>query len=78
MNLIRYYNQNRKKIWGILIIIFSALILLQLVNYIYKMNREKEDNENSNNQIEKAITNTTQLTTNQSVITGENVSSSQL
>lgn len=80
MNLIRYYNQNRKKIWGILIIIISAFILLQLLNYVLRKNNEnkliaqnnalKETNINSSNN--------TKLTTNQSVVTGESISSSQL
>lgn len=79
MNLIRYYNQNRKKIWGILIIIFSAFILLQLVNYLYKTNHEKEVRIRDTNQEEAKIsTNTTQLTTNQSVVTGKGISESQL
>lgn len=79
MNLIRYYNQNRKKIWGILIIIISAFILFRLVNYIYKINREKGIATNDgNSQIGKTISNTTQLTTNQSVVIGEKVSNSQL
>lgn len=30
--LIRYYNQNRKKIWRILVIIASVIILIQVVN----------------------------------------------
>lgn len=79
MNLIRYYNQNRKKIWGILIIICSAFLLLQLLNYFYKTNHEKEIKAKNNSQEEARITtNTTQLTTNQSVVTGKGVSESQL
>ena len=31
-NIKRYYNQNRKKIWGIIIIIAFAFVLLQLAN----------------------------------------------
>lgn len=77
MNLIRYYNQNRKKIWGILIIIFSAFILLQLVNYIYKINNGNKSIAVNNTKSE-INTNTTVLTTNKSVVTGESVSSEQL
>lgn len=75
MNLIRYYNQNRKKIKGILIIIASAFLLLQLVNYFYKTNDEKQTITQNNLQNK---TNTTQLTTNQSVVTGDKVDKKQL
>lgn len=77
MNLIRYYNQNRKKIRGIAIIIFSAFILLQLVNYIYK-NTNKNTLTVENNAISDIDTNTMTLTTNKSVVTGENISTNQL
>ncbi len=79
MNLRRYYNQNRKKIWGIVIIIVSAFIFLQLVNYIYKINMEKKSTVNiSDNITARTNTNTTTLTTNESVVTGNSVSSNQL
>lgn len=77
MNIIRYYNQNRRKIWGILIIITSAFILLQLVNHIYKRNSEKALTI-GNNTIAEINTNVTTLTTNQSVITRESLSTNQL
>lgn len=79
MNLRRYYNQNRKKIWGIVIIIASAFIFLQLFNYIYRINRDKEAiPERNNNTMNQVNTNVTTLTTNQSVVTGDSVSSNQL
>lgn len=77
MNLIRYYNQNRKKIWGILIIIASAFLVLQFVNYIYKTKDEKRTATENNIQVRNQ-NNIAQLTTNQSVITGENVDKKQL
>lgn len=75
--LIRYYNQNRKKIWGILIIIASALLLLQIVNYFYKVNHEKAITV-KNITTEEKPTKATTLTTNQSVVTGENIDSKHL
>lgn len=51
-NLRRFYNQNRKGIWLIVVIIASFLILLQLLNYWAKMNAERElanPNINANN-----------------------------
>ena len=42
MNLMRYYNQNRKKIWGILIIIAFVLLIFYLINYI--SDQEEDDN----------------------------------
>lgn len=79
MNLIRYYNQNRKKIGRILIIICSAFILLQVVNYIYRHNLEKMATEKSHRQETLEInTNTTKLTNNKSTVTGEDISNNQL
>lgn len=77
MNLIRYYNQNRKKIWGIVIIIASAILLLHLMNYIYEQNRKKELTV-ENTLTTNVNTNTTTVTANKSVVTGESLSTNQL
>ncbi len=77
MNLIRYYNQNRKKIWGILIIIASAFLLLQMVNYFYKIKHEKAIAV-KNITTEEKLNKETTLMTNQSVVTGENIDSKHL
>lgn len=73
--LIRYYNQNRKKIWKIIIIIFSAFVLLQLVNYYYKIEDEKQKQQMLQNRTSEEInsTNVTTLTENKSVVTGKKV-----
>lgn len=77
--LMRYYNQNRKKIWGIVIIIASAFLLLQLVNHFYKVENQKRLEGNSKRQEEPSInTNTTILTENQSVVTGKKVETKKL
>lgn len=54
MNKIRrYYNQNRKKIWGIIIIIAFAFAIQQAINFYIKNQNEKE----INNLIAKSSTN---------------------
>ena len=78
-HLIRYYNQNRKKIWGIVIIIASAFLLLQLINHFYKVENQKRLEGNNKRQEELSIsTNTTILTENQSVVTGKKVENKKL
>lgn len=78
-HLIRYYNQNRKKIWGIVIIIASAFLLLQLINHFYKVENQKRLEGNNKRQEEPSIsTNTTILTENQSVVTGKRVENKKL
>ncbi len=77
MNLIRYYHQNEKKVKGILIIIISAFVLLHLVNYWYKKSDENQTITQNETQA-KIETNSVQLTTNQSVITGEKIGKDQL
>lgn len=77
MNLIRYYNQNRRKIWGIAIIIFSAFIVLQLMNVMYKINNENRLI-TKNSELTQINTNNVKIATNESVITGQKVDSKQL
>ncbi len=78
-HLMRYYNQNRKKIWGTLIIIASAILLLQLVNYFYKISIEKKQQEEKVPVINENIsTDTTKITTNNSVVTGEKLDDDKL
>lgn len=76
MNIRRYYNQNRKKIWGIIIIIAFAFLMFYLLNYIVN-NTKEEENIQTINEINYE-TNSSKITTNQSVVTGENVSSNKL
>jgi hypothetical protein len=78
--LIRYYNQNRKKIWGIVIIIASAILLLQLVNYFYKVENQKrlEGGNQTRKEISSINTNTTKVIDNQSVVTGKQIAENDL
>ena len=56
-NLKRYYNQNRKKIWGIIIIIAFVLLLIQLANgYVSRSNERRI--EQARIQLEKSKENT--------------------
>lgn len=78
--IIRYYNQNRRKIWGIVIIIASAILLLQLVNYYYKVENQKRLE--GTNQVQKELssinTNTIKVTDDQSVVTGKKIAKNDL
>lgn len=47
--LFRYYNQNRKKIWLIIIIIIFIIFIIQLLNNIAKNQNEKDRYQNSKN-----------------------------
>lgn len=81
MNLIRYYNQNRKKVWGILIIIASAFLLLQLVNFFYKIKIEEEQQKGNQEQVkieDNISTNNMKITDSKSVVSGEEISNNQL
>lgn len=75
IKLIRYYNQNRKKIWKTIIIIFSIFVLLQLVNYYYKIQDEKQKQQMLQNKTSEEINNTknTTVTENNSVVTGQKI-----
>ena len=78
-HLMRYYNQNRKKIWGTLIIIASAFLLLQFVNYMYKISSEKRQQMGKLPEIDENIsTDMTKITTNDSVVTGEKLDDDKL
>ncbi len=77
MNLKRYYNQNRKKVNGILIIIISAFLLFRLSAYIYHETR-KSANQKSNITQEINHTNSTKLTNTQSAVTGNEIANTQL
>lgn len=79
MNLIRYYNQNRKKIWGILIIIFFAFILLQLFSYIHReTNKKKLSTTNFINIETNVNTNNTKLISTESAVTGETMTNEEI
>ena len=53
--LIKYFNQNRKKILLIVLIIVFLIILVRVLNYIVRTNIQEERNNISNVQINKDI-----------------------
>ncbi len=71
--LIRFYNQNRKAIWKMIGIIIVIIIILQLLNYAQK---QKAENQKSfiNNTGESVQYNYLDLSTNKSVLSGEEIS----
>ena len=76
----RWYNQNRKKIWMLIGIIALIIVLIQLFNYWSKVNNEKtlqQANQTQNTNEVKEY-NSVALDEMQSTITGENLSSNQL
>ena len=81
-NLKRYYNQNRKKIWGIIIIIAFVFALLQVANGIARSNNNKRIEqakiqlENSKNNAENEYSDNNNLTqsNNQATTTNDKIS----
>lgn len=74
--LIRFYNQNRKTIFKIILIIVLAIGLLQLINYFIKM-KNKEEIDSSNIISTKNNVNS-ELVSDKSLISGGSVSSTKL
>lgn len=74
-NLRRFYNQNRKKIWRIVIIIASAILLLQLANYWYG-HRETKQNADMQNVVSKS--DMAEITSQKSTVSGERISGEKL
>ncbi len=80
-NLRRLYNQNRKGIWWVIIIIAFFLIILQVTNYfVGKANKEKSEENETNNivNIDNESNEQIQLNTDKSVLTGEGLSKTKL
>lgn len=80
-NLRRLYNQNRKGIWWVMIIIAFFLIILQITNYfIGKSNEQKSEDNLTNNtiKINNEDNGQVQINTDKSVLTGEGLSTTKL
>ena len=55
-NIVRWYNQNRSKIWRIIIIVAAVIILIRLANYYAGIsNRNKYRNIKNNGSTEKEL-----------------------
>ncbi|MBR3254874.1 MAG: hypothetical protein IKF97_01400 [Clostridia bacterium] len=77
----RYYNQNRKKIWGIIIIIAFLFVILQLANYMAKRQNEQtiqnaitKQQESYSNNTNTATQNNTQTNSNNETQTNNTMS----
>lgn len=67
--LIKYFNQNRKKILLIVLIIVFLIILVRVLNYIVKTNIQEERNNISNVQVDKDTS-----IPDEAIISGEEIS----
>ena len=81
--LIKFYYDNKTKIIKIGLLIIFILLIIQLMNYIAKLNNQKEEKgtlistEQNNNDSNKENTNTS-VTTEKSAVTGEVVDKEQI
>lgn len=75
--LMRYFNQNRKAILTIVLIIVFAIIILQLLNYLVKRKNDVNNIE-INNVINENIQIDNTITSDKSAISGQNVSNTKL
>ena len=48
MNIIRYYNQNKKKVWITASIIIIIILVIQMANFMVKLRLEREEEEKKN------------------------------
>lgn len=83
MNIVRFYNQHRKRFWMAILIIVSFLIFIQLLNYLAIRDSEKQlsDMENTIKQQQSnksLIDNNSKSTSNQSGITGKTIEDEEL
>lgn len=73
-NIRRIYNQNRKSVWLIVVIIFFLFFLLKLVNYWVGINQEKKAENNKNiSSSDYNISNNSIIQSNKSVTSGEEI-----
>lgn len=77
---IRYYNQNRKKIWMAIGIVIALFILLKLINYISILNNQEKINNRSNEEKKNtnSISTNSTYTSTKSGVTGAKIQTSQL
>ena len=55
---IRYYNQNRKKIWTTVIVIVFVIVIIQLLNSFYADMSDRKNEESKNNNSQEILENT--------------------
>ncbi len=80
MNIVRLYNQNRRKFWGAIIIIAFILILIQSFNYIAENKNNKDIGKQTNTVTNygTATTSTSKVISNTSGVTGGKVYETEL
>lgn len=74
--LIRFYNQNRRRFWTIILIIVFIICIIQLLNYFTKVNKEQQRNQNIT--VIESNTNNQGVVSDKSVVSGQSVSSTKL
>ena len=80
-NLRRFYYQNKKKIWQIILFIAFIIILIQLLNYITKINNNDYNYEENriNQTIDKNNSSkNTEIVSGQSAVSGEKIENSTI
>lgn len=75
--IMRFYNQNRKAIWGFIIFVAFLIIILQLLNHMAKQNNEKKLNAVNNVRENTNEYNEVTLESEKSALSGEKISKSQ-
>ena len=81
MNIIRFYNQNRRYIWRVATIILAIFILIQLLNYLTIKKNEKIISEMDTKKTENNTSNystDSKYTSNKSVVNNRNVNKNKM
>lgn len=81
MNIVRFYNQNRRKIWRAILIIASFIILIRLLNYLSIRSTNDKDNKfqvsNEQSKMNEVSSNST-ATSNTSGVNGGKISDNDI
>ena len=78
-NIIRFYNQNRKSIWRIILVIALAILVLQLLNsYVAENSKKKIDNTSTLKNNTNNVIISKDVISNKSSITGEKIENNKL
>lgn len=73
--IIRWYNANRKKIWGVIIAVLSIIILIQVLNSI--AHNQKNTPNKVSRETKEELTNSIVMDNDESTVSGEKLSQSQ-
>ena len=75
-NIKRLYNQNKKKIWRIILIVTCLFILIQVLNYLARNNIKNEKDEDEIT--ETQLINNSSFISSKSLVSGNNISEDTL